>query len=304
MLSRLMPSAVLILALALPGSALQGAPPAGRAPTIPTYPAEASSTLVRAWLVEGEIQAEPLRRALAELGTSELPCAVVLGPLTCGAKPKQRVLAIEAPRAVEERALVRALRAGTSAAKPLAWTTFEAVDPPREGMLGMPMVDFVVGMSGDIGWYEPAADSATFLTRPGKPGSQELAKRFGKLVEPFNVRPLGPVQVDHVAWDLDVPSAKALRTAATALRKLAGLATLEVFPPETQGLEPWVARRTLRFALRIEDLTAVPPLEALADSADRALRPRFDVAPILSELARSGIAPAPPAPPAEPPAPK
>jgi hypothetical protein len=298
-------SRVLLLAVAL---SLAPQEPARAAPPPPAYPPERARTLARAWLLEGDVAAEPVRKALASLSKPDAECRVVQGPLVCGARPKNHVLVVEAPRETDAKEVLKALKKGASAVRELAWTAFEAEDASGQGAFGLGMVDFVVGMSSDIGWYEPEGDSATFLTRPGKPGAKELARRFAKLVEPFGRPPLRGVAHDRFAWDVRAPDPKAFAAACAALRKLEGVTALDVEPPEAPGDPgPWREQRTLRFTVALEDLQVSRPLVPRAeqpqglpgDAAPPApvlsLRPRFDTAPLLDVLERAGLAAALPA---------
>jgi len=164
------------------------APPAEKAePEL--YPAERPRAHVLFFMLEGELKAEPLRKALADLSTKDAECKLVYGPRKTQARPGAQFAAVEAPAALGVKEIGAALRKGCSAADPVACTVFQGSgegtgsSSEGQGFLGMGSRDFVLGMSGDIRWYDALAGWRQFYFGAGKIGAKEIVsdERMGKV---------------------------------------------------------------------------------------------------------------------------
>src|SRR5689334_10346507 len=245
------PMAVPLLFAAL--LALQ-AQPKGPAPD--PYPPERPKAHVCFFVLEGELKAEPLRKALSELSTKEAECRLVYGPRKTPARPGAQFAAVEAPAALGAKELCAALRKGCASAEPVACTVFEGSaegtgsNSEGQGFLGMGARDFVLGMSGDIRWYDALGGWRQFYFGAGKIDAKEIADRYHKLFGPLGGGEAGEVVRESLRWPLAEPlDPKAAARAEKALAKLPGVAKAAIDP----------AQRVLALELRLENLRSSGP---------------------------------------------
>src|SRR5947208_12294241 len=86
------------LALRAAARAAPASQDGGRAaPAADAHPPTRHATVVRFFCLEGDVKADLLRKAVAELSTKETECRVQAGPLTSGTRPGKHVLALESP---------------------------------------------------------------------------------------------------------------------------------------------------------------------------------------------------------------
>jgi hypothetical protein len=270
------------------------------------YPAERPRAHVLFFMLEGELKAEPLRKALADLSTKEAECKLVYGPRKTSARPGAQFVAVEAPAALGAKELVPALRKGCSAADPVACTVFkgsaEGTGSNSEGGGWMGGRELVLGMSGDIRWYDALAGWRQFYFGAGKIGSKEIADRYAKLFGPLGGAEAGEVVRESLRWTLAEPlDPKIAARAEKAIGKLPGVARAAIDP----------AQRLLSVDVRLENLKSSGPalpfpiVAALREALDRPAKPeetgpvraRFDTVPLFEILDKEGLtlAPAPPA---------
>lgn len=277
---------------ALPAHA-QDAP---RAPVPPAYPADRPRTHVLFFVLEGELKAEPMRKALSELSSADAPCRLVYGPRKTGARPGGQFAAVEAPAALGAKELVAALRKGCGGAEALSCTVFRGSasgtgsDAEAQGFFGLPLRDFVLGMSGDIRWYDAQAGWRQFYFPAGKLAAKEIADRYAKLFGPVGGGEAGRVVEETISWTLAAPlEAKAAARAEKSVARLAGVVRCSIDP----------ATRVLEIAVRLENLRSsgpVQPFPALQPEAGRAaaeggpVRASFDTLALFEVLDKEKLA--------------
>jgi len=237
------------------------------------YPPERPKAHVLYFMLAGELKAEPLRKALSELSTKEAECRLCYGPRKADARPGAQFVAVEAPAAIGWKELVPALRKGCTTADPLCVTLFQGVnegpgsDSEAPGFLGMGMRDFVLGMSGDIRWYEASAGWRQFFFGAGKIGAKEIADRYQKLFGPVGGKPVGALVEEGLRWTLAEPlDAKAASRAEKSIAKLPGVLRCSID----------ATQRVLTAEFRLEELrSAAAPLGP---------RARFDTSTLFEIL--------------------
>lgn len=266
-----------------------------QAPEPEPYPPERPRTHVFFFMLEGELKAEPLRKALSDLSTREAECKLVYGPRKTPARPGAQFVAVEAPAALGPKELVPALRKGCSAADPVACTVFKGSgegtgsNSEGQGFLGMGARDFVLGMSGDIRWYDALGGWRQFYFGAGKIDAKEIADRYQKLFGPLGGGTAGEVVRESLRWTLAEPlDPKAAARAQKALAKLPGVQHASIDP----------AQRLLTLTLRLENLQSSGPALSFPGAPDAGpVRARFDTVPLFEILDKEKLLLVPPAPP-------
>ncbi len=269
--------------------------PQSKEPAPDPYPPERPKAHVLFFMLEGELKAEPMRKALSELGTKEAECKLVYGPRKTAARPGAQFVALEAPSALGAKELTAALRKGCSNAEPVACTVFKGeaggmgANSEGQGFLGMGARDFVLGMSGDIRWYDALGGWRQFYFGAGRIDAKEIADRYQKLFGPLGGGTAGEVVRENLRWTLAEPlDPKAAARAEKALAKLPGVAraTLDA------------GQRLLTLELRLENLKSSGPVLAFPGAPDPSpVRVRFDTQALFEVLDKEklALAPAPPA---------
>ncbi len=268
------------------------------------YPPERPATHVLFFLLDGKLEAEPLRKALSELSTKDASCALVCGPRQTPARPGAQFVAVEAPASVGTKELLPALRKGCEGVSALAVTCFEGgsstlgANAEGQGFLGMGARDFVLGMSGEVRWYDAQGGWRQFYSLAGKLGAKEIADRYAKLFGPFGSGDPGHVAEERLHWTLAEPlDAKAAARAEKAIARLAGVTRCRLDP----------SARTLALELRLENLKssgprlsfpgADPAREGAAPAAgareNAPVRARFDTLAVFEILDKEKLALAP-----------
>lgn len=286
------PSLLLACLLALP-VASQEAP---HAPAPPAYPPERPRAHVFFFVLEGKLEAEPMRKALSELSTRDTPCRLVYGPRKTGARPSAQFAAVEAPAALGAKELATALRKGCGGAETLACTLFKGdgsgtgSDAEGRGFFDLPMRDFVLGMSGDIRWYDAREGWRQFYFPAGKVAAKEIEDRYAKLFGPVGGGAVGRVVEEAIDWTLAAPlDPKAAARAEKAIAKLPGVARCTIDP----------ATRALSIAVRLENLRSCGPAQPFPSELPRAeragdeggpLRASFDTLALFEVLDKEKLA--------------
>jgi hypothetical protein len=281
---QVLPRAIaLALALALqdPGAAKE----AGE-----LYPAEQRLEVVRFVLVKTD---EPDVGAMTE-ALKEHGARIVYGPRTTEGRPGRAFFALQAPRAVKVKELERAAGKGGGVASELAVVAFEGrADRDRKitvGALGFTSRDFVLGMSGEIEWFDSVGGWSQFYGVPGKLTAEELAERYEKLVQPYGGGTIGRLVRERFAWKLKAaPDAKVAAKLLKDVRKLSGVA------------DAALAEDELSVDVALEDLAACGLAGTIPAGADAqseldpaglaAPRACFDTGPLWELLERGGLAP-------------
>lgn len=203
-----------------------GAKPVEPAPEL--YPPHRHPTVLRFFCLEGELKAEPIRKALAELGTKEAECRIAYAPTSGGSRRGRCFFAIESPAAVPIKEVEKALRKGAEKVEELAFTCFVGEErpmpkTPSDGS-GWSARDFVIGMMANLRWFDRVGGWTQFDYVPGKVDSAEILDRYKKLVAGYGAGDLGTVVRESFSWELAEPvDEKAARSAEKAIGKIEGV---------------------------------------------------------------------------------
>src|SRR4029077_9340442 len=90
--------------------------------------------------------------------------------------------------------------------------------------------DFVMGMAGDVVWYDAQGPWSQIYGPPGKLDARKLAERYEKLYAPYGGAKLGEVVRERFVWTLgSAPDEKERAKVQKLLEKLPGVesATIE-----------------------------------------------------------------------------
>jgi hypothetical protein len=254
------------------------------------YPAELRADVVRFVQVKtDEPDLAAMTAALQELGAR-----VVYGPRTTDGRPGRAFFALQAPRGVKPKELERAAGKSGGVASALAVVAFEGRDD-RDlkidvGGMSFTSRDFVLGMSGEIAWFDSVGGWSQFYGAPGKLTALELADRYEKLVQPYGGGTLGNLVRERFTWKLkSAPDAKVAAKLLKDVRKLSGVADA--------GLEG----DALTLSVALEDLAACGVSGSVPAAADGkaeldaaglgAPRASFDTGPLWELLEASDLAP-------------
>jgi len=217
-------AAVLALALLLPGARGQEVLPGGVRVANELYPCKPSEKVIRFFHLETDTPAlAKLNSALAELGAE-----LAYGPRTTQGRPGHAFVALRAPRAAEAKKLCAALRKGGGAATELACLAFDGRTGKDSdlglGGYGVTKRDLVMGMSGDVVWYEASGPWSQFFGANGKLKARELFERYEKLYAPYGGAKLGEVVLERFTWTLAAaPEDKVRHKVLKALEKMPGV---------------------------------------------------------------------------------
>jgi len=297
------PLTLLVLQLAAPLLGAQETPPQPAAPAEEVaFPARRPASRVLFFSLDGELKAEPMQKALIALSTKEVECRLVSAPQTTSARNGKNFVGVEIPVGVSEKDLLAALRKGCSAAAPLSITCFQGDMMDQGGMRGagagipgLTQRDFVVGMDGDLRWYENTLGARQFFYVGRKLDAKSIAERYKKLMSGFGGNAdVGKLVEEELSWSLSAPIDPAVaKRAQKALAKLPG-----VF---AATLDAQTGRLMMRFAMDGVESSAplkLPAnLERLAkefqvpvEQSRRAARVQFDTWPIFEVLDKEQLA--------------
>lgn len=222
-------------------------------PAVDHYPTVKMEQVVRFVTVKTD---EP---DLADLGTAlkELGGAVVYGPRTTSGRPGRSFFAVRLPWEVSRRDFERAARKAGGTADELAVTAYEGREGRDQkidvGPFGFTSRDFVVGISGDIDWFDSVGGWSQFYGRPGKIDAEDLSERYIKLYAPYGGGSLGRVVEEDFTWTLkSVPDEKRGARLLKAVEKLDGVLAVELVEAD------------LTVRVRLADLAVAQPAGTFA----------------------------------------
>lgn len=188
------------------------------------YPCARAEKVLRYFHVENDApELAKVNSALAELGAE-----LAYGPRTTSGRPGHAFVAVRAPRDANGKKLAAALKKGGGAVEELACLAFDGRTGKDHdfglGGLGVTKRDFVMGLSGDVVWYEAHGAWSQFYGKPGKLKASELAQRYEKLYAPYGGAKLGEVVKERFTWTLArAPDEKVRGKVLKALEKLHGV---------------------------------------------------------------------------------
>jgi hypothetical protein len=286
---RLLPSVLLLAATLFATHPLAGQAelPGGVRDANALYPCAPSAKVVRFFHLEtDEPELSKVNAALAELGAE-----IAYGPRTSEGRPGHAFVALSAPPAVTPKKLAAALRKGGGSVNELACLAFDG----RTGQdhdfglsaLGVTKRDFVMGLSGDIVWYDAHGQWSQFYGPPGKLEAQELVKRYAKLYEPYGGATLGKVVKERFTWTL--AAAPDEKTRARVLKTLEKTAGVEGAAIEGNALTVTVWLDRLESCAAAGTLTGAG--EPLDEAGREAPRAAFDTAPLYAVLQAEKLVP-------------
>lgn len=203
-------------------AALSWSPPLS-APDHDPYPPVRHATVLRFLHLKGDVE-------LGELNGSvrELDAEVVYGPRAADSRPGNHFVAIECPADLAVKDLARALRKAKVKAEETEWFAFSGRNDsdsqfPSFGK-GFTSKDFVLGMSGDIRWYDSEEGFSQFYCTPRKLDAEDILERYQKLTGPFHGGNLGGEIHESFTWRLpSVPEPKVAKKLLKTIAKLDGI---------------------------------------------------------------------------------
>ncbi len=276
--------ATLLLALAPAG--LPSDPAQDAAAAEAAYAPERPPTLVRYWSFKGEVDPDELR---AEL--DELDCELLDGPRSAKSRPDRFFVTIAMPTTLDERAARKTIKQAGLKAEPLEWFAFEGRDDrgttlPSFGD-GLEQDDHILGMSGDIRWFDSRGGLTQFYCVPKKMEASDLQERWEKLFGGFGGGTLGTPVREGLAWRL-APAAddKLAKKLTKAIAKLDGVD--RVLFDETGSV------LTVSFVLVNLSASGPPrpfPGEALGRGPLRGSAPTVELQELLAEAGLTPSAP-------------
>src|SRR4029079_18880157 len=115
------------------------------------YPPVRHPTAALVFSLPEHLDADAIRKALTELSTKDADCRIVFGPVKATARPKNVMVVIEAPAALDAKDVAKALKKGAGSAELVAWTCFAYADTLQgsrldAGVPGFSPRDLVLGM--------------------------------------------------------------------------------------------------------------------------------------------------------------
>lgn len=251
------------------------------------YPCRPSTNVVRFFHLEtDEPELAKVTPALAELGAE-----IAYGPRTAGGRPGHAFVALRAPRTAEPKKLVAALRKGGGATEELACLAFDGRTGKDHdfglGGYGVTKRDFVMGMSGDVVWYDASGPWSQLFGAPGKLKAQDLAQRYEKLYAPYGGAKLGEVVLERFTWTLAAaPEDKVRHKVLKAIEKMRGVRGAVIDGAE---LTMTVALDGLEVC---GDVGKVPSAgEALDETGKQAPRLAFDAGAVYELLKLESLVP-------------
>ena len=244
------------------------------------YPCAQSASVVRFFHLENDApDLAKVNEALAELGAE-----IAYGPRTSTGRPGHAFFALRAPPDVPAKKLAAALKKGGGAAEVLVCIAFDGREGKDHdfglGGLGVTKRDFVMGMSGDVVWYDAAGPWSQFYGPPGELKAQELADRYAKLYAPYGGAKLGAVVKERFEWTLaSAPDEKTRRRVLATLEKTPGVEGATIID-KVLTVTVWLDRlESCGVAGKIA--SAGEPLDEAGREAPRAA---FDTAPLYATL--------------------
>jgi hypothetical protein len=279
---------IVSLALALVGST--STTRASSATSDDPYPPVRHASVVRFFALDGDVKAESLRKAVAELSTKDVESRIVGDPAVSSTHPKLHFLALETPAAVTPQDAEKALRKSNARVQSLEWTTFLGAKEGPTPILGYSGRDCVIGMSNDMRWFDYAARQSAFYYVPGKLRAAKLEDLYRKLYQPLGGGDLGHVGRITIQWTLKLPvDDAAAKRAEKSIAKLDGVREVKLDATagslrasvELDGLKTSASMTTSQESTRLDG----GKIETATIAG-----PRFDTNPLLDALAKESIA--------------
>ncbi len=279
--------ALLALLALLPSLPSQEVLPGGVRVANELYPCRPSEKVIRFFHLEtDEPELAKVTPALAELGAE-----LAYGPRTATGRPGHAFVALRAPRVAEAKKLSAALRKGGGAVDELACLAFDG-RTGKDGDLGLggygvTKRDLVMGMSGDVVWYEALGTWSEFFGAQGKLKAPELSERYEKLYAPYGGAKLGEVVLERFTWTLAAaPEDKVRHKLLKAMEKLRGVRGAVI---DGTQLTMTVALDGLEIC---GDAGKIPgPGEPLDEAGKEAPRVAFDAGAVYELLQAEGLVP-------------
>jgi hypothetical protein len=277
---------LLLVALACPTLAQEGAVPGGARAADELYPCRRAEKVLRAFHLESDApELAKVNPALAELGAE-----LAYGPRTASGRPGHAFVVVRAPREVSAKKLGAVLRKGGAAVEELEALAFDGRTGEDHdfglGGYGVTKRDFVMGMSGDVLWYDAGGTWSQLFGPPGKMKAGDLAKRYEKLYAPYGGAKLGGVVQERFTWTLAAsPDEKTRARVLKTLEKLPGVVRAAL---EGSTLTTTVALDGLTV---LGDVGRIPEEkgEPLDDAGRQAPRIAFDAGAVYELLAAEGL---------------
>jgi len=213
-----------LLALTLLGARAQEVLPGGVRVANELYPCKPSEKLIRFFHLETDKpELAKMNPALAELGAE-----LAYGPRTTQGRPGHAFVALRAPRAADVKKLTQALKKGGGAVEELSTLAFDGrIGKDHDfglGGYGVTKRDFVMGMSGDVVWYDAVGPWSQLYGASGRMKARELYDRYEKLYAPYGGAKLGEVVLERFTWTLaSAPEDKVRQKVLKALEKMRGV---------------------------------------------------------------------------------
>jgi hypothetical protein len=251
------------------------------------YPCRPSEKVVRFFHLETDKpELAKVTPALAELGAE-----IAYGPRTAEGRPGHAFVALRAPRAAEAKKLAAALKKGGGAVDELASLAFDGRTGKDSdlglGGYGVTKRDLVMGMSGDVVWYEAVGAWSGFFGAPGKLKAHDLAERYEKLYAPYGGAKLGEVVLERFTWTLAAaPEDKVRHKVLKALEKLRGVRGAVI---DGTQLTMTVALDGLEVCGDVGKVTSAG--EALDEASKAAPRLAFDAGAVYELLKADALVP-------------
>ncbi len=224
----------------------------------------------------------------------ELEAQIIYGPRTTEARPGRAFVAVRAPHDLPASKLERALRKGGAAAQELVCTAFAGRDDrdSQVAVMGFNFTtrDFVMGMSGDIVWFDSAGGWSQFYGPRGKLEADELADRYAKLYGPYGGGKLGSLVRERFTWTLAVaPDEKRAKRLLDAVRKLEGVSAAALDGPALSVEVALDGLASCGVAGQVP--SGADPKAELDKAGVSAPRACFSTRPLWDLLAAEGLAP-------------
>lgn len=233
------------------------------------YPCRPTATVIRYFAIDAQTrELDAVRAALAELDAT-----IAYGPRTAAARPGRAFVAIRAARATPASKLEAALRKAGGEVEPLSALAFDG----RTGedhdltLLNVSKRDVVLGLSGDVRWYDRNGAWSQLFGRAGKLDPAYFVDRYAKMHEPHGGAKLGHVARERFTWTLALEPDEKQRE--RAIQRLGALPGVERATIEGKQLTLTVVLNDLRVC---GDVGTVPKGDALDAGSEHAPRVAFD----------------------------
>jgi hypothetical protein len=277
-----------LTALTLLGARAQEVLPGGVRVADELYPCKPSEKVIRFFHLETDKpELDKIGPALSELGAE-----LAYGPRTTQGRPGHAFVAVRTPRTAEVKKLAQALKKGGGAVQELTTLAFDGrIGKDHDfglGGYGVTKRDFVMGMSGDVVWYDAFGPWSQLFGPSGKLKARELYDRYEKLYAPYGGSKLGEVVLERFTWKLvAAPEEKVRAKVLKSLEKMRGVRGAVI---EGTELTMTVALDGLEAC---GDIGKIPSAhgEPLDEDTKAAPRVAFDAGAVYEILKPDGLVP-------------